>query len=244
VALEPELRPAEGLAAWRVAGDHSVDNRALSAALLASLRARGVAVLEHTRVEAITAGADGLTVATAGGGRQIAPVVVNCSGAWAGGFPAPFQAPVRPRKGQMIALQCERELRHVVEAPGVYMVPRSGGRILVGATLEDCGFDPVISDATAQSLHTRAAAVVPALASARQETTWIGYRPGTPDGLPLLGPTPVKGYWLATGHFRDGILLTPITAKIVASALVKGHLTPALDLAPFRPERFAASTAA
>lgn len=243
VALEPELRPAPGWAAWRVTGDHSVDNRLLSAALLAALRARGVRVIEHTPVQAVEAvdGA-GLSV-TAGGERLTAPVVVNCSGAWAGAFPAPFQAPVRPRKGQLVALRTEHAPRHVVEAPGVYMVPRAGGRLLIGATLEDCGFDPEISDAAARRLHERATSVIPALASARQETTWIGYRPGTPDDLPLLGPTPVAGYWLATGHFRDGILLAPITAKIVASALIKGHLTTALDLAPFRPERFTATAA-
>ena len=244
--LEPELRPGDATV-WRVAGDHSVDNRALVAALLASLSGRGLPLHTGVNVESIAAANGGFTVTTAPGAQQKsyrAPVVVNCAGAWAGRIAAPFAAPVRPRKGQMIALHTTHALRHVIYAPGVYLVPRAGGRLVVGATLEDCGFDPGVPEATARGLQQRAAALVPALAAAELESTWIGYRPCAPDGLPLLGPTPVPGYWLATAHFRDGILLAPITAKIVASALAKGHLTTALDLTPFRPERFTAFTAA
>ncbi|HEY7837460.1 MAG TPA: FAD-dependent oxidoreductase [Terriglobales bacterium] len=242
-ALEPGLCPGPGDEVWRVSGDHSIDNRALIAALLASLRDRGVPLHEHTMIESIEAGRDGLGV-VARGVRRPAGFVINCAGAWTGQIRAPFTVTVRPRKGQMIALRSTHELRHVIAAPGVYLVPRAGGRILAGATLEDCGFDPEVSEATARGLQQRASALVPALAAAALESTWIGYRPCAPDGLPLLGPTPVPGYWLATAHFRDGILCAPITAKIVSSAMAKGYLTTALDLAPFRPERFTAFTAA
>jgi glycine oxidase len=226
--------------AWRIADDHSVDNRRLGEALLAALRRSGVEVREHTRALAVAPlGGGGLGVETAAG-RVTAPVVVNCAGAWAGQIAAPVEAPVRPRKGQMLALGGCPEVRHVIAAEGVYLVPRGEGRVLVGATLEDCGFDAGLDAGALGALRRRAEGVIRGLAEAEVEATWAGFRPGTPDGLPLLGPTACPGYWLATGHFRDGILLAPITAKIVASAIAKGGLATALDLSAFAPGRFAA----
>ncbi len=233
--LEPELRFAGDV--WRIAGDHCVDNRALSAALAESLRRSGVEVRERARVTAVRAAGGGLTVETPAG-RMAAAVVVNCAGAWAGGFDAPAAAEVRPRKGQMFALRHAPDVRHVIAGERVYLVPRGGGRVLVGATLEDCGFDASVSQEMLAGLRQRAEALVPGLARAEMEEAWAGFRPGTPDERPLIGETSRRGYWMATGHFRDGILLAPLTAKIVASAIAKGHLTKALDLRAFAPERF------
>lgn len=247
-AFEPALQrsgAAAALPAWRVPADHSVDNRLLLAALIAAVRGRGLRLHENRPVEAVEPAASGLIVRSAGE-RFEADAVVNAAGAWAGAIAAPAPLPVRPRKGQMLAVDLPAGspgLRHVLEAPGVYLVPRSGGRILIGATLEDVGFAADISESTLKDLHRRAAALCPALAQVPVVERWVGFRPCTPDELPLLGPTACPGYWAATGHYRDGILLAPLTAKIIARAMTIGVLTRALPLAPFLPGRFAAATA-
>ena len=237
--LELGLRLPAGLKAWLVERDHSVDNRALLAALRAAVRARGIPICTDCRVLAIEANA-GACRAVALGRSFEADVVINAAGAWAGSMAAPIAIPVRPRKGQMLALQSSA-ITHVIEAPGVYLVPRADGRVLVGATLEDNGFAAGTDAAVLDELRQRAIALVPALASAPVVETWCGFRPCSSDELPILGPTRCPGYWVAAGHFRDGILLAPLTAKIIAKAMTVGHLTPALDLAPFSPSRFAAS---
>ncbi|HUX66921.1 MAG TPA: glycine oxidase ThiO [Terriglobales bacterium] len=238
-ACEPGLRPV-GAEAWRIAGDHSVDNRLLLAALLASVRGRGLVLHEHQPVRAIQATAAGLAVTTPLG-THTARHVVNAAGAWAAAFAAPVAAPVRPCKGQMLSLLAPDCPRHIIAAAGAYLVPRADGRTLIGATLEDAGFDTTVAPAAIAALRRRAEALFPALAQAGPAESWAGLRPASADELPLIGPTPCPGYWMATGHFRDGILLAPITAKILAHALATGHMTQALDLAPFLPARFAPS---
>jgi glycine oxidase len=127
-------------------------------------------------------------------------------------------------------------LQHVLRAPEVYIVPRSSGKILIGATVEDVGFDKSINAATIRELQNAAAKYVPALASAPITQSWAGLRPGTPDDLPILGPTDSPCVFIATGHFRNGILLAPITAQIMAD-LIQGRPSP-FDIGPFSPERF------
>ncbi|MGH9415621.1 MAG: glycine oxidase ThiO [Terriglobales bacterium] len=235
--LEPGLRVGAGMTVWRVAGDHSVDNRALGVALAASLRQRGVVVRQREPVQAIEATGGGLEAVT-GKGRYRAEVVINAAGAWAGAIKAPVEAPVRPRKGQMLCVRTRTPPRHVIEGPGVYLVPREDGRVLVGATLEDVGFDRTLTEDRLAELRQRAIEIWPALEAAPVESRWCGLRPGSSDDMPIIGPTRCPGYWLATGHYRDGILLAPLTAKIVGSALAKGWLTEALDLRAVLPERF------
>jgi len=239
-ALEPEVRTPPGAAAWLLRDDHSVDNRAVVRALVASVRARGIHLREHTPVAAIEAGVAGEAGANVivAGERITAPVVINAAGAWAGTLPAPFAVPVRPRKGQMLRLRSSLQLERVVEAPGIYLVPRAGGRLLVGATVEDVGFDRGVEAEAIAGLRRRAEALVPGLAEAEMEECWSGLRPCSPDELPIIGPTSVAGYWVTTAHFRDGILLAPLTAKIITNALREGRLTQALDLNPFLPRRF------
>ncbi|MGH9414339.1 MAG: NAD(P)/FAD-dependent oxidoreductase [Terriglobales bacterium] len=240
--LEPQLRCTASMEAWLIADDHSVDNRALSAALLASVRARSLALIENAPVSTIAAQPGGGLVVTAAGERHHAPVVVNAAGAWASQIAAPVSVPVRPRKGQMLRLHSASvALRHVIESEDVYLVPRANGRVIVGATVEDVGFAPELDPGCLAAFRRSAVALVPALADARVEEAWAGFRPCSSDELPILGPTSCPGYWLAAGHYRDGILLAPITAKIITSAITKGYLTSALDLKPFRPGRFAAA---
>ncbi|MBI3476138.1 MAG: glycine oxidase ThiO [Acidobacteria bacterium] len=166
-----------------------------------------------------------------------AGAIVNCAGAWAGQV-APHVFPTRPVKGQMLyVVMPEKDLlRHVVRTPEVYLIPRSDGRLLIGATVEEAGFDKQVVPDTIHKLRKAAIEMVPRLTEARILESWAGLRPGTPDALPILGATSTPGYFVATGHFRDGILLAPITANLMTS-VVTGRKT-ALDLSAFSPARF------
>jgi glycine oxidase len=128
------------------------------------------------------------------------------------------------------------QLKHVIRTPDVYLIPRSDGRVLVGATVEEAGFDKRTDPDTIQRLHRAALKLVPKLADAKILEDWAGLRPGTPDNLPILGATEIPGYYVATGHFRDGILLAPITAQVMAD-VIEGR-KPEYDLSPFSPSRF------
>jgi glycine oxidase len=169
--------------------------------------------------------------------RFQAPVVVNCAGAWAAELGG-ANLPTRPIKGQMLALVPEQRqlVRHVIRAPGVYLIPRGDGRIVVGATLEDVGFDKRVDPTTIQALHQKAAGLVPELGEARMLEAWAGLRPATPDQLPILGRADLDGYFVATGHCRDGILLAPITA-VLMTQVIRGQ-DPELDITAFSPVRF------
>jgi glycine oxidase len=127
-------------------------------------------------------------------------------------------------------------LRHVVRSPDVYLIPRSDGRMLIGATIEDAGYDKRVDPETIQRLRQAALKLMPALSQARILEDWAGLRPGTPDGLPILGATPVRGYYVATGHFRDGILLAPATAEVMSDVITSGATS--FDLSRFSVSRF------
>lgn len=233
--LEPELavsiRPAYSLE------ERSVDPRGLSAAALQAARHRGVDISSGDEVTAINVFAGHVTGVVTKKTSFSTPKVVNCAGAWSGHI-APLAFPTRPVKGQMLYLvSAARDLlRHVIRSPEVYLIPRSDGRILVGTTVEEAGFDKRTDIATIQRLHRAAVALVPALKNAKILEDWAGLRPGTPDALPILGATSTPGYYVATGHFRDGILLAPITARIMAD-VIEGK-DPDYDLCPFSPARF------
>jgi glycine oxidase len=147
-------------------------------------------------------------------------------------------APTRPVKGQMlcVAMPQKELVRHVIRTPDVYLIPRSDGRLLIGATQEEAGFDKQTVPDTIQKLRQAALGLVPKLAEARFLDAWAGLRPGTPDDLPILGTTETAGYFVATGHFRDGILLTPITARLMGQ-VIAGE-TPEFDLRAFAAGRF------
>jgi glycine oxidase len=227
--LEPLLH-GQGQQAFFIQED-TVDPRLLMRAALAAAQKTGVEIRGNAEVRSLHAGENHVTVETAAG-TLLARKVVNCRGAWAG-------APVRPRKGQMLYVRPQKNdlLQHVVHAPEVYIVPRGSGKILVGATVEDTGFDKTVAPSTIQQLLSVAAKYLSELASAPIAESWAGLRPGTPDDLPILGPTGMRGVFAATGHFRNGILLAPITAKIMAD-VVTGK-APSLDISPFAASRFA-----
>ena len=217
--------------------ERSVDPRGLTAATARTAKNRGVDFSSGNAVTAVNLSDDRVTGVTTTKTAFLAPKVVNCAGAWSGQI-GPDAFPTRPVKGQMlcVAMHPRDLLKHVIRSPDVYLIPRGDGRLLVGATIEEAGFDKRTDRATIKRLHDAALALVPKLADARILEDWAGLRPGTPDALPILGATATRGYYVATGHFRDGILLAPITAQIMAEVITGTGCN--YDLTPFSPTRF------
>ncbi len=229
--LEPAVQPANGTPCF--VQEDSVDPRLLMQAALAAARNRGISILRNVAVTEMQSSREQVEV-IAGGTLLRARAAVNCRGAWAG-------QPVRPRKGQILSLRPQKTdlLQHSIVAPDVYLVPRSSGRIVVGATVEDVGYDRTVGPQVIRDLQRAAAQLIPELANLPVEESWAGLRPGSPDDLPILGESNTPGVFIATGHFRNGILLAPLTAQIMTN-LITGQ--PAgVDILAFLPERFAAA---
>ncbi|MGH7567328.1 MAG: glycine oxidase ThiO [Gemmatimonadota bacterium] len=236
--LEPGLaREVRG--ALYLPDDRQVDPGPLMAAAVEALAARpGIRVETDTAVTAIESAGSRVVGVTTARGRAEAGLVVLAAGAWSAGIAGlPRPLAVRPVKGQMAALRPARmPIRHVVGGAGAYCVPRDDGRVVVGATVEEAGFDASVHPPAVEALIAAVCAAVPALAGAPLESRWAGLRPGTSDDLPILGEDPeLPGLLYATGHYRNGILLAPLTAEIVA-ALARGEAPP-VDLSPFSPDR-------
>ena len=240
----------------------SVDPRKLGSALEKAARTLGADFVTGSAVNEVAVLAGRATGVRTAKAFYPAAAVVNCAGAWAAML-QPFGAPTRPVKGQMVcvlpkahrgkgslepALSSPKDgasassasdgplIRHVVRAPEVYIIPRSDGRMLLGATLEEAGFDKRVDPDTVQRFVEAASAIVPEIANLRIHEAWAGLRPGSPDGLPIMGATSLKGYYVATGHYRDGILLAPVTAQLMRQVLT--GRSPEIDITPFSPQRF------
>jgi glycine oxidase len=235
-SLTPRLRGA-----LQVAGDHSVDARAVHAGLLAAATAAGV-VLVRSRVTGVRVEDGRATGAHLDDGSVLAAgTVVLALGAHGGSLPGAPDVPVRPVKGQILRLAgatglLEGTVRALVRGRHVYLVPYAGDRLVVGATVEDRGFDGRVTAGGVHDLLRDAIEVVPGISELELVETLARWRPGTPDNAPVLGPSGVPGLVLATGHHRNGALLTPVTADVVAELLVTGAL-PGLA-APFTLDRF------
>ena len=244
---EPHLKP--GIAAAVLSPrDHQVDNRCLGRALAAAVRKAGAALHEHCPVREIMVSGGRAAGVVTDQGREEADVVVLAAGAWSreiGGLAPQALPPVRPIKGQMLALQMDPTapiLSHVVWLPrGGYLVPRKDGRLIVGGTVEEKGFDTAITAGGLLALIEGAWRAVPAIEELPVAETWVGFRPGSRDDAPMLGPGAIDGLVVATGHHRNGILLTPVTAAVVSDYILTGRLR---EIArPFSPQRFAAEPA-
>jgi glycine oxidase len=246
LALEPGLavagrgRPAPhesiGELTAGYLAERSVDPRALAAAAIKAAHHRGVDISSGSEVDSLLISENRVSGVRTSRTSYGASVVVNCAGAWAGDI-GPRRFPVRPVKGQMLAVVGGPTLKHVVRADKVYLVPRTDGRVVIGSTLEEAGYDKRTNVNVIQQLLHAALEVMPGLAEAKIHENWSGLRPGTPDDLPILGESELKGYFLATGHFRDGILLAPITAEVMTDVI--REKAPAYDLRSFLPARFA-----
>ena len=229
------------------AADHQVDNRRLAVALRGAFLAAGGRLHEETAVTAIETAAGRVTGLEAGARRVAADWVVLAAGAWSAelpGLPEAARPPVRPVKGQALALAMDPAaplLSHVLWAPGIYLVPRAEGSLIIGATVEEKGFDETLTAGGVFALLEAAWRALPTVEELAIEDMWVGFRPTSRDDAPILGPTPVDGLLLATGHHRNGILLAPATAEAIGRAILSGDLPAAAR--PFTLARFAADPA-
>jgi glycine/D-amino acid oxidase-like deaminating enzyme len=252
--LEPNLTGALH-GALLVPGDLQCDPRALARALAAEAQALGAVV--RTRAEVAAVQGNGIDLA--GGERIAAGAVVLAAGPWSRPLAegAGVVLPLEPRKGQLTRLRLPRPdetwLAHkVVDGSYLLSVSSAGtgvevstvvettfdGHLIVGSSRERRGFDPTVDDALAERVVARAARLAPGLATLERDETWVGFRPWLPDHLPAIGEaSAAPGLWLATGHEGAGVVLGPITGRLIADALTGA--APALDLAPFSPDRFA-----
>ena len=242
--IEPFLAPRLAAAIF-APGDHQVDNRRLLGALRTAFLKAGGTLRERTSVEALEPDAAHPAVVLEGGERVAASVVMVTAGAWSGGLgglaPA-ARPPVRPVKGQMIELKMEPPfgLQHVVRGPGAYLAPKSDGRLLIGATTEEMGFDTRVTAGGLYHLLEGAWEIVPGIYDLPVQDTWAGLRPGSRDHAPLLGRSAAPGIFFATGHYRHGVLLTPVTAQEMARLALTGETSTWLE--PFSPQRFDVSS--
>jgi glycine oxidase len=246
LSLEPKLTiPPDPAYAMR---ERAVDPRDLVAALLSALHRRGVEIIAGETVQKILVEHDHASGVVTNRASYAAPLVVNCAGAWASQI-AGANLPTLPVKGHMVALAFPEELamspttreerrvlRHVLRSRWCYIIPRSNGRYVVGSTVEPAGFDKSLNTYRVKRLQDAAARLIPEFAEAKIAEAWTGLRPGTPDNLPMLGATHTSGYFAATGHYRDGILLAPVTAEVMCSLLLDGQTPVSLDR--FSPRRF------
>jgi len=239
--LEPGLAPSVrgGVLAD---DDHQVDPRALVAALLAACARNGVDIVRSPATAVGVSGERASGVQVGEGEVIAAHTTVLAAGCWSAripGVPSDAVPPVRPVKGQILRLQGgspAAPVSRIVRGRDVYIVPRGDGRVVVGSTVEEHGFDTSVTAGAVYQLLRDALELVPDIGEMEVTEVTAGLRPGTPDNGPIIGASTLDGLLVATGHFRNGILLAPITADAV-TALITGDASP-IEAAPFTPARF------
>ncbi|MFL6214754.1 MAG: glycine oxidase ThiO [Blastocatellia bacterium] len=237
-ALEPYLSESTARGVF-IPGDHQVENRRLMDALDAAIRNAGVEVIEGAEVARLIIERDRAVGIVCNDQTIYAGAVVVAAGSWSSRLlqPAGLRVRVTPARGQMIALRgAAARLRHVLHSSRAYIVPRNDGRVVVGATVEYVGFNKAVTAAGVRSLLDAAIEIVPRLADCEIVEAWAGFRPDTEDHLPVIGPCEIANLWLATGHFRNGILLAPITAELLARCITQQTVPD--ELRPFLIKRF------
>ncbi len=238
---EPMLSPRTTAAMW-IPTDHQVDTRALLSALVRACTHRGVTTREGVAVERVLVRDSALCGVRTRDEEIDASTVVIAAGSWSGmidGIPAGAVAPVRPVKGQIVRLRARDDfaLARVIRTPRVYLLPKADGTVVVGATQEEMGFDLEPRAGGVKDLLEHACEIVPAIYELPFDGVEVGLRPASRDHLPIIGATSVRGLFMATGHFRSGILLAPATADAVVHGIANGRFDD--DVAPFAPTRFA-----
>ncbi len=241
--LEPALAPTLR-AALEAPGDHSLDPRGVLRALRQACAATGVRIRERSPLAGLEHDGSRLrAVVLAGGERLSAGAVVLAAGPWSGrlpGLPDGAGVPVRPVKGQILRLRDPAGpglLERVIRYAGGYVVPRGDGRYVLGGTVEERGFDTSATAGAVYELLREGRELLPGITEMEIEELSVGMRPGTPDNLPAIGPARLAGLWWATGHYRNGILLAPLTAELVSGALCGEQATEMLGWCD--PARFA-----
>lgn len=244
--MESAIGPAARAAAW-LPGEATVDPRLLMDALAAALRRRAIEIRSGCRVTSLLRQGMSCTGLIAGGDEIAAKIVIVAAGCHSSSLANENSvgddwfsrySPTRPIRGQMLALYSAGiNLGRVLRSEEGYLVPRLDGRIIAGSTLEDVGFQKQVTAGGIRKILNAAIELAPGLAGAEIVETWAGLRPATPDNLPILGPTDVEGLFIATGHYRNGILLAPVTAKLVRDWILNKKM-PAIA-ATLSPLRFA-----
>lgn len=226
----------------RIDSEYQIDNRRLVDALEERCRSRGVSIRDHEPVEEFDVKNGRVQAVNTNKDTYRADEYVLCAGAHSGHFdelPGPDQIPVRPVKGQALSVQLSEppEVQHVLRSPDVYCVPKDDGRLVVGATMEEEGFDTTVTAGAVLDLLHDAYEMVPFIYENELLETWAGLRPASRDSLPILGPSSVtENLTFASGHYRNGILLTPITVQLITD-WIEDRATPD-HLDPFLPRRF------
>lgn len=224
---------------WWFPADAQVDNQALAKVLYAAAQNLGVTILEGINVNTIQHHGNRICQVSTPTANWQAEVYILATGAWSGDL---LPIPIRPCKGQMLSVQAastrneEQPLRQVLFGTEVYLIPRRNGRILIGATNEDVGFQSHNTPLGIQTLLAAAIRLFPQIQHMILEKFWSGFRPTTSDKEPIIGTSPYENLFLATGHHRNGILLAPITAKMMANLILSGKSDPLLDC--FNCQRF------
>jgi glycine oxidase ThiO len=234
-ALSPEISEA-----LHFPDEAVVDNRELVRAFQTDAERHGARVLTGREVRSIRIDRGACAGVRTSGGDIAAGVVVDAAGAWADFDPAlPFPIPIRPVRGQIVEVaEDSGSIPRVLMQGGFYVAPRERGRVLLGSTAEEAGFVRRVTAEGMRDLTGRAIALVPRLSRARFVTAWAGLRPAAPDGLPIIGATPVPGFLLAAGHFRNGLVLAPATAAAVAD-ITRGRAA-RFDISAYSVSRFEA----
>jgi glycine oxidase len=236
--MEPSLNSHASAVAW-LPDEATVDPRLLVQAVAAAATNRGAQIRANYSVTSLILDGDRCLGVLANNERISARHVLIAAGAFCGNIEKGIArcAPTRPVRGQMLALKHpDVRLTRVLRSEKGYLVPRSDGRIIAGSTLEDAGFEKNVTQEGQQKILSAAIELAPALAGVEILEKWSGLRPGTPDDLPILGPTDIEGLLVATGHYRNGILLAPVTAELVREWITAGKTQS--DVGAFSPLRF------
>ena len=240
-ALEPNIS-SDVQFALKFPFDTQVENRRLVTALSVSNQRAGVQLVTDTTVTAINISGDKVSGLEATAGSITTQIVVIAGGAWVSSLGTPDKSlpdiGIEPVRGQMLCFEANPPVaRHVIYSPRGYVVPRRDGRLLAGSTTEFVGFDRRVTGAGIQSITNAALQICPAVSRLPLVASWAGLRPRAADGLPVLGPcAEIAGVFYATGHYRNGILLAPLTGEILAAAITGKHTDPAIEV--FSPNRF------
>jgi glycine oxidase len=242
--LEPNVS-RKARCALRFPDDWQVENRKLVAALIAANEKLGVKLFPNWEVLSLRVESDRVVGVETVNGRIDAAVVVVCAGAWTSSLTSSMSVPIEiePVRGQMLCFKPAPQVaRHVIYSKHGYLVPRLDGRLLAGSTSEHVGFNKSVTVDGVNSIKSMAFEITPTLASARLADSWAGFRPRALDDLPVLGPhAEIDGLFYATGHYRNGILLAPITAKIIAGLITEASDSPLFQ--SFSPTRLCAAAA-
>ena len=238
-ALEPALAK-DVAAALLVRGDHWVNNERLVTAYALAATVRGVTLRTGAEVSRIVVEGGRARGVVVDGESLAADAVLLAAGAWSGALAAAvgLDLPVGPVRGQMLAVSnVPSLLTRAIHGDDIYLVPRPSGELLIGATVERVGFERAVTAEGLGSLIVQALALVPEIGRRTITRSWSGFRPWASDGQPVLGPVPgLAGLFLATGHYRNGILLAPATAAVMTRCIVDGQTPDAIS--PFLPSRF------